>query len=171
MTLGDDERDGDRESYLDLAPGVELKFDVARTKDEAKVYLDHQMFRRALINLVRNAVQAIEEAQVPDGRVQVRLARDGHYWEIDVDDNGPGIDENLGPAVFDPYVTSKTEGTGLGLAIVKKIVVEHGGTVRALASPLGGARIEIRLPAVGTPPAIALRDGGSEAPPSSRRSP
>ena len=43
-------------------------------------------------------------------------------------------------SVFDPYVTTKSEGTGLGLSIVKKIVVEHGGTIDAAASPLGGAR-------------------------------
>ncbi len=52
--------------------------------------------------------------------------------------------------VFDPYVTTKTEGTGLGLAIVKKIVVEHGGLVTALQSPLGGARLRVRLPVLGS---------------------
>jgi signal transduction histidine kinase len=69
-------------------------------------------------------------------------------------------------SVFDPYVTTKAEGTGLGLAIVKKIVVEHGGTIEADASPLGGARFRIRLPRLRTAAAQAAR----EVPPSLSRS-
>jgi signal transduction histidine kinase len=78
-------------------------------------------------------------------------------------------------AVFDPYVTTKTEGTGLGLAIAKKIVVEHGGSLVALPSPWGGARLRIRLPAAGTAAGqaalesrdwqpVSTRHGGSEQP-------
>jgi nitrogen fixation/metabolism regulation signal transduction histidine kinase len=158
LSLGEEEgRDGDRDSHLDLYPGVSLTFDIPEgEKLSASVYLDHLMFRRVLINLVRNAMQAIGGAQLSNGEVRVSLHRRGYYWEIDVDDNGPGIDAELHGAVFDPYVTSRSEGTGLGLAIVKKIVMEHGGTVRALDGPLGGARVEIKLPALGTPPAQAL---------------
>jgi nitrogen fixation/metabolism regulation signal transduction histidine kinase len=157
LTLGDDEaRDSERDSQLDLAPGVGLGFDLPKDGKPAMVLLDHLMFRRVLINLVRNAMQAIGPAGAGKGEVRVSLRRSGNYWEIDVDDNGPGIDPDLHGAVFDPYVTSKNEGTGLGLAIVKKIVMEHGGTVRALDGPLGGARVEVKLPALGTPPALAL---------------
>jgi nitrogen-specific signal transduction histidine kinase len=52
-------------------------------------------------------------------------------------------------------VTTRRDGTGLGLSIVKKIVVDHGGTIDVLASPLGGARFEIRLPRAGSPEARA----------------
>jgi signal transduction histidine kinase len=60
-------------------------------------------------------------------------------------------------SVFDPYVTTKAEGTGLGLAIVKKIVVEHGGTIDASPSPLGGARFRIRIPRLRSPASQAAR--------------
>jgi len=154
---------------LDLAPKVGLGFDLPDDGKPAIVLLDHLMFRRVLINLVRNAMQAIGPAASGKGEVRVSLRRSGNYWEIDVDDNGPGIDPDLHGAVFDPYVTSKNEGTGLGLAIVKKIVMEHGGTVRALDGPLGGARVEVKLPALGTPPALALLDA-RKAPDSAPRS-
>jgi signal transduction histidine kinase len=79
----------------------------------------------------------------------VSLSRQGDSWALDVEDDGPGIPVELRAAVFDPYVTTKTDGTGLGLAIVKKIVVEHHGTITADESALGGARLRVRLPALG----------------------
>jgi signal transduction histidine kinase len=63
-----------------------------------------------------------------------------------VDDNGPGIPEELRRSIFDPYVTTKSGGTGLGLAIVKKIVMEHHGRIEAAVSPESGARLCIELP-------------------------
>ncbi len=125
-----------------------LRIDFEIPKDPAKARVDRQMLRRVLINLVRNAAQAIAAAKRP-GRVLVRLSRDGDAWNLDVEDDGPGIASELRQAVFDPYVTTKTDGTGLGLAIVKKIVVEHHGTISAEASALGGARLRVRLPGVG----------------------
>ena len=72
--------------------------------------------------------------------------------------------------VFDPYVTTKTAGTGLGLAIAKKIVMEHAGSIAALESPLGGARIRVRLPVAGTRVGRAALDSShwDTAPPSTR---
>jgi signal transduction histidine kinase len=105
------------------------------------------MLRRVVINLVRNAMQAIGRAGGA-GRVVVRLGTDSGDLVLDVEDSGPGIPDDLREAVFDPYVTTRTDGTGLGLAIVKKIVVEHGGTIAASRSALGGAKLRIRLPPV-----------------------
>jgi len=155
LLLSDEEmRDGDRESILDLDPAVAVLIELPDTA--ASVYLDRQMFRRALINLIRNAVEAVQETGKTGGEVQVGLERAGDYWEVHVDDNGPGLDKALAAAIFDPYVTGKRDGTGLGLAIVKKIVIEHGGSVFATASPLGGARFTVRMPALGSAAARAL---------------
>ncbi|HEY6727783.1 MAG TPA: ATP-binding protein [Polyangiaceae bacterium] len=155
LLLADEEaRDGERESILDLDPGVAVVIDLPETT--ASVYLDRQMFRRALINLIRNAVEAVQETGKPDGEVRVGVERTGDYWEVHVDDNGPGLDKALAAAIFDPYVTGKRDGTGLGLAIVKKIVIEHGGSVFAAASPMGGARFTVRVPALGSAAARAL---------------
>ena len=62
------------------------------------------------------------------------------------EDDGPGIDPLALPRIFDPFFTTRERGTGLGLAVVQAVVLEHGGTLRAGESPLGGARFEIRLP-------------------------
>ena len=79
---------------------------------------------------------------------------------------GPAYPRPLRDSVFDPYFTTKADGTGLGLAIVKKIVVEHGGTIDAGASPLGGARFRIRIPRLMSPASQAVR----EVPPALSRS-
>lgn len=63
-----------------------------------------------------------------------------------VEDDGPGIDPGTLPRIFDPFFTTRERGTGLGLAVVQAVVLEHGGTLRAGASALGGARFEIQLP-------------------------
>lgn len=111
------------------------------------VRIDAMMLRRALDNLVRNAVQAIS-ARVPEGVIEVRVHREGQNAVIEVADNGPGIPPEQMGRVFDPYFTTKTEGTGLGLAIVKKVVLEHGGAVSVSASDLGGAAFVVRLPLI-----------------------
>jgi len=141
--LGDDERKSD--SALPTADAVAVEFDIPAQPAPARI--DRQMLRRVLINLVRNAVQAVAATKRP-GHVRVRLVRDGDFWNLDVEDDGPGVAPELRQAIFDPYVTTKTDGTGLGLAIVKKIVVEHGGTISAGESALGGARLSVRIPAL-----------------------
>jgi len=111
-----------------------------------KLAADRQMLRKAIDNLVRNAVQAIRAAG-RGFRVQVHASTlpDGRI-AIDVDDDGPGVPVADRERIFDPYFTTRTEGTGLGLAIVKKIVVEHGGTITCDSSPLSGARFRIVVP-------------------------
>ncbi|WP_437286511.1 sensor histidine kinase [Sorangium sp. So ce406] len=156
---------------------VDLEFDVPDAPMPAA--LDREMLRRALGNIVRNAAQALRDAQraAPGGaaaeragaglwgRVRVSARSEGQSYLIAVDDDGPGIDPAVRDSVFDPYVTTRYDGTGLGLSIVKKIVVDHGGTIDVLESPLGGARFVIRLPRAGTPAArAALTAEGEGAP-------
>jgi nitrogen fixation/metabolism regulation signal transduction histidine kinase len=132
---------------------VEVKWDIP---DEAlPALIDRQMLRRVLINLVRNAVQAVrgQEPARPGalrGHVQVSAHRDGEGTALVVEDDGPGIPIDKRTRVFDPYFTTKADGTGLGLAIVKKIVVEHGGSIEVGASGLGGAAFHVRLPGPST---------------------
>lgn len=148
--LGEGERSEGRDSDLGL-PAItasELRFQVE--PKTAPAMLDRQLMRRALINLVTNADQALYERTGGAGKIVVSLRREGDYWQIDVEDNGPGIDGAVISSVFDPYVTTKPEGTGLGLAIVKKIAVEHGGNVAVGRSALGGAKVRMRIPAEGT---------------------
>lgn len=131
-------------------------------------YLDREMFHRVLVNIVQNAAQALRDAKGKNhqgalGTIEVSLRSDASSLIVDIDDDGPGIAESVRDQIFDPYVTTKHDGTGLGLTIVKKIIVDHGGTIDALVSPLGGARFEIRLPREGTPESLAAIDRSAKA--------
>ncbi len=165
---------GDDEALLSR---IDLDFEIPA--EEMPAAIDREMLHRMLTNVVQNAAQALRDARrdrLEDklGRVTVAAQGDGAgFYVITVDDDGPGIAPALREVLFDPYVTTKRDGTGLGLTIVKKIVVDHGGTIEAKTSPLGGARFEIRLPRAGTPEARAAieraaRTEADEAP-SSRR--
>jgi nitrogen fixation/metabolism regulation signal transduction histidine kinase len=119
-------------------------------KEPLPVDVDAMMFKRALDNLVRNAVQALrQDASRERGRVWVSARRQGKHVELVVEDDGPGIAEPDRARVFDPYYTTKSEGTGLGLAIVKKVVLEHRGQIECLQGEHGGARFAIELPTRG----------------------
>lgn len=103
---------------------------------------DREMIRRALLNLVLNAVDVM-----PDGGDLVVTSYDGAKGlEIEVADSGPGIDPRQTTRLFDPFYTTKATGTGLGLAIVHRIVEAHGGRVTAVNCPDGGAAFTIQLP-------------------------
>lgn len=115
------------------------------------VLVDRQLLRRVLINLVRNAAQAISAQRRSEGdgpgRIVVRAENLPDGYAIVVEDNGPGVPEPMRERIFNPYVTSKEDGDGLGLAIAKKIVVEHGGALTVERSrDLGGAAFTLRLP-------------------------
>jgi nitrogen fixation/metabolism regulation signal transduction histidine kinase len=136
---------------LILAHDVAVRWELP--DDPTVVAIDRQMLRRVIVNLVRNAVEAIREGRPettgdgPQGRVVVRAQRDAETAAIIVEDDGPGVAEASRERIFDPYFTSKRQGTGLGLAIVKKIVVEHNGSIVARRSTrLGGAEFVVVLP-------------------------
>jgi nitrogen fixation/metabolism regulation signal transduction histidine kinase len=108
--------------------------------------VDRTLLRQALGNLIRNAVEARPAGDDRACHVEVVLESAGPLRaRLHVDDDGPGVPDELRDRVFDPYVTTKSTGAGLGLAIVKKVVLDHGGRIRVDRSPLGGARFTIEL--------------------------
>jgi nitrogen fixation/metabolism regulation signal transduction histidine kinase len=113
----------------------------------ARVEVDPLRIRQMVHNLVKNAQEAV--AGQADGALSVTTQGVTHddrpFYELRVQDNGPGFNESMMQHLFEPYVTNKPKGTGLGLAIVKKIVEEHGGNIWAENSPHGACMI-IQLP-------------------------
>jgi nitrogen fixation/metabolism regulation signal transduction histidine kinase len=132
---------------LDLYQAGRVRIDAQLGAPEAKVRGDAKRLRQVVHNLLKNAIEALDGRD--DGGVRVAT----HYAfsdetpcvEIDIADNGGGIDPALIDRLFEPYVTSKAKGTGLGLAIVKKIIEEHGGIITA-ENTEQGARFTARLP-------------------------
>jgi PAS domain S-box-containing protein len=104
---------------------------------------DAHHLEEVLSNLIRNAV----EAKGLGAHIALFAESDGPGWvRIHVDDDGPGIPQELRTNIFKPFTTTKRKGTGLGLAICKKIVEEHGGTISIEDAPTGGARFVLRFP-------------------------
>lgn len=120
-----------------------LRVEVEGCDDPLPVEVDAMMFKRALDNLVRNALEALRDGG--GSTVHVRARRAGELARVEVSDDGPGVDPQIASSLFDPYVTKREHGTGLGLAIAKKVVLEHGGTLE-LAESADGALFVIELP-------------------------
>ena len=112
---------------------------------------DDALLRQAILNLARNAAEAVAE-NPGGGRVIIRgeIEQSGamHGQRISIADNGPGIPPDALTKIFVPFYTTKANGTGLGLAVVQKIVVQHGGTIEARNQPQGGAEFIVWLPFV-----------------------
>lgn len=118
--------------------------------DPIEIFWDQDMVKRALINIVDNAISALESrtkdsSSTNFGRIRVYLYVDKQFVHIEVDDNGPGVAELDRLHLFNPYFSTKQKGTGLGLAIVHRIADDHGG--EAYYQPLEpGSRFGIKLP-------------------------
>ncbi len=121
---------------------IRLEFDQPR--EEIFVRASEDSLGEVLSNLIVNAM----EAQPNGGRVRVGLSSDADWAEIRVDDDGPGISEEVRARIFQPYFTTKPTGTGLGLSIVARRIAEMGGTL-ACESPLrngAGTRFRLTVP-------------------------
>ena len=126
--------------YQNLKPGVEVAAEVDPALSE--VLLDGEQIRRALINLLDNAVEATEAP----GRITVAARRDNGHLELRVADTGKGIPHASRDKLFLPYYSTKGRGTGLGLAIVHRIVTDHNGTIRVEDNVPRGTVFTLELP-------------------------
>ena len=123
------------------------------------VHADPDQLHRILVNLMRNARQAIEhqEGRTKPGKIRVSLLREDGWSIVRIADNGPGVPERARARLFQPFAGStRAEGTGLGLAIARELAQGHGGDLMLAESGVSGAVFELRLPGV-PPPARRKR--------------
>jgi two-component system, NtrC family, nitrogen regulation sensor histidine kinase NtrY len=131
---------------------AEISFTLEMPERPAPAWCDARLVRQALINLLQNAVDAINErlqsvdGNLPAGQVWVRLRAGERHAIIEVEDNGKGLPSEERDRLTEPYMTTRSKGTGLGLAIVKKIMEDHGGELILEDGSLGGARVSLSLP-------------------------
>ena len=135
--------------HAEAGPGVS----VVRDYDPSIPDLvgDYDMLIQALLNLARNAVQALEGQGTV--LIRTRVERNSHVGsrrhrlvaQIDVIDDGPGIPTELQASLFYPMVTGRAEGTGLGLTIAQSLVAHHGGLIECISSP-GQTQFSVLLP-------------------------
>lgn len=107
-----------------------------------------EQIQQVVVNLVRNALEAIAPARTAPAGAEVvlktRRTAEGHV-EISISDNGPGVPESLKERIFDPFCTTKASGTGLGLAISRTIIAAHQGSLDFEPNRPSGARFTVRL--------------------------
>ncbi len=117
-------------------PEIELRVDLPEAPITA--YFDHRLVSQALTNIIKNAVEAIENAGLSNieyPRIIAGAHTEGDVARVEISDNGLGWPKENRHQLLEPYVTSREKGTGLGLAIVAKIVEQHGGTIELRDSP------------------------------------
>lgn len=122
----------------------DITLDVILPENLPTLRADAGQLKQALVNLVLNAIQAIEQ----HGRVTITVHCDEPpgVLTVAIDDTGPGLDPARRLAVFEPFYTTKPGGSGLGLWIVQQIARAHGGSITATNTGAGGAHFTLSLP-------------------------
>src|SRR5690606_20968451 len=108
------------------------------------VMADPSQLRRALLNLIRNAMDAMEGG----GSLTIRCGSNATHAIIEVGDSGPGIPAEELERIFDPFFSTKVSGTGLGLPLTAQIIEEHGGRILVASQMGAGSVFKIELPIV-----------------------
>jgi nitrogen fixation/metabolism regulation signal transduction histidine kinase len=126
------------------APWAEkgISLDVNIEPASLRLDADPDMLEQVLLNLLKNAEQALEGAASQRVHMKAFLNRGGHV-SLEVSDNGPGIDPEVAAKIFVPFFTTKREGSGVGLALTRQVMLAHGGTVVLGSSATGGARFTL----------------------------
>lgn len=142
---------GDIEKLLDLR------------EDLPPVYVDPKQMQQVFLNLILNAMQAMQGGGVLTVRSSF-VEKDERQWvRVEIADTGSGIPQQILDKIFTPFFTTKAQGTGLGLAICHKIVTQHAGVISVRSEDGKGTTFTIELPAL--PPPVIGEDGDLDAPP------
>jgi two-component system, NtrC family, sensor histidine kinase HydH len=108
------------------------------------VWIDRDLFKQALLNLLLNAEQAMPSG----GEIILQASREPEFVKLDVIDTGCGIAPDMLPKIFKPFHTTKAGGTGLGMPTTRKIIHAHGGQIEVISEEGRGTKVSIRLPIV-----------------------
>jgi C4-dicarboxylate-specific signal transduction histidine kinase len=131
--------------YDVLANGVTVTLDCP--KHVPDILADATRLRLAIVNLVKNAIEAMCDSPTRDRRLQLAIRLEGTSTVVlCIEDRGPGIAAQALERLFRPFVTTKSAGMGLGLTTCRAIVEDHGGTLRLRRSDAHGSLFEITLP-------------------------
>jgi len=132
-----------------------FEFEIKRTSTQLlfypldgleKLYVDEVQIQQIMVNLIKNSLDAIGESGPAEGRIEIRVLREGGQVLISVTDNGPGVPPEYRPRLFESFFTTKPKGVGLGLSICKSIAAAHGGSLHHSRPEQGGSRFTLALP-------------------------
>ncbi|HWD58396.1 MAG TPA: PAS domain-containing sensor histidine kinase [Stellaceae bacterium] len=138
----------ERAVFLQRTARSDIAFAIDFAERPMTARCDARLVSQAVINIVKNAVEAIEGRIVetgpnPPGRIAVSVEENAGKAIVTVEDNGKGLPKRGRERLTEPYVTTRTKGTGLGLAIVKKIMEDHQGELLLEDAEAGGARVRL----------------------------
>ncbi|MCG2720387.1 MAG: HAMP domain-containing histidine kinase, partial [Thermodesulfovibrionales bacterium] len=127
-----------------VKPDIEEKeISLVRDSGEAgELYVDPNRMREALLNIMRNAIQAVQDK----GTITVKTYTKENACIFEITDTGNGISETDFPFIFDPFFTTKKSGTGLGLTITHRIIEEHEGSIMVESKTGAGTTFRISVP-------------------------
>jgi two-component system nitrogen regulation sensor histidine kinase NtrY len=139
-----------RAVFLQRTAHAEISFETVFPACSVVVNCDARLVGQALVNILNNAIEAIEarsaeEGESPTGRIRVSVTENEAQAAMIVEDNGKGLPQHGREQLTEPYVTTRTKGTGLGLAIVKKIMEDHQGELVLEDGQPDGARVSLRF--------------------------
>lgn len=132
--------------------GIRVALDL---QDDLRLCVDRGKLKRALLNIIVNARQAMPSG----GHMRVRCNRSRDGVRISIEDDGDGIPPDVLPRIFESYFTTKPDGSGLGLAIVRRTIEDFGGHVTCTSAPGKGTTLTIQLPAARHRFALLSRGG------------
>lgn len=115
--------------------------------EDQRLLMDRSQIEQVLINLLKNAQEAVENEEIPYVRLTTYLSSNKRNFIISITDNGKGILPEVMERIFVPFFTTKTNGSGIGLSICKQIVTLHGGTITASSKPGDKTTFSVVLPA------------------------
>jgi len=125
--------------------GKGVDYETSLDPDLDEVLVDPIQIQQVVVNLIRNALEAMLDSPTKQLLIHSQPARDG-FVEIIVSDSGPGLEQKISDRLFHPFNSSKASGMGLGLSICHTIVSAHGGKIAVRPSKLGGAAFHFNLP-------------------------
>lgn len=132
-------------AMVGVGSGVRLEIDIAA--DAVEAFIDKVQIQQVLLNLMRNAIEAM--AGLERREIAVSTSRAGDRVAIRVADTGPGLPEQIRARLFEPFMTTKADGMGVGLSICRTIVEAHGGELEAEDREGGGTIFAFSVPAPG----------------------
>jgi len=150
----------EQETLLQTYSDLEIIFDFPDDKQPVWVMADTGLMRQMLTNLMKNAIENMQETQQPknkagkksDGqsclRIDINIALEGEASVITLRDYGSGFAGEDVERYLEPYITTRNKGTGLGLAIAQKIISDHEGQITLSNHPEQGAIVRLTMPCV-----------------------
>ncbi len=140
--------------FMQKVGNPDIDFELTVSERPLDMIFDQRMLSQALINVIKNSVEAIEAVKNDEstkGKILIQVASNDNQATIEIIDNGKGLPEANRQRLLEPYMTTREKGTGLGLAIVRKILEDHGGIIELMDAPETseggrGAMMRLTLP-------------------------